>query len=87
MVASGMGVTILSDLVYRHWSLEAQRIEIRDVTDHIPSMDVGVAWKTGAEQSPSTTTLHEFLVRNAQLHATTRKASREARNLKPKRTL
>ena len=44
MVADGMGVTILSDMVYRPWSLEGQRIELRNVTADIPTMDVGVAW-------------------------------------------
>ena len=44
MVAAGMGVTILSDMVYRPWSLEGQRIEQRPVTEGIPSMDVGLSW-------------------------------------------
>jgi len=44
MVAAGMGVTILSDMVYRHWSLEGQRIEQRQTVEPIPSMDVGLTW-------------------------------------------
>ena len=44
MVAAGMGLTILSDMVYRPWSLEGQRIEQRKVTEPVPSMDVGLAW-------------------------------------------
>ena len=44
MVAAGMGVTILSDMVYRPWSLEGQRIEQRDTVEAIPSMDVGLTW-------------------------------------------
>ncbi|RDV01013.1 LysR family transcriptional regulator [Trinickia dinghuensis] len=44
MVALGMGVTILSDLVYRPWSLEGNRIGRRDLSIPIPTMDVGVAW-------------------------------------------
>ena len=44
MVADGMGITILSDMVYRPWSLEGQRIEQRNVASPIPTMDVGVAW-------------------------------------------
>lgn len=44
MVAGGMGVTILSDMVYRPWSLEGQRIELRTLADEVPSMDVGLAW-------------------------------------------
>lgn len=44
MVAAGMGVTILSDMVYRPWSLEGQRIEQRQMVEAIPSMDVGLTW-------------------------------------------
>jgi DNA-binding transcriptional LysR family regulator len=44
LVASGMGVTILSDMVYRPWSLEGQRIDLRSLVEDIPSMDVGLAW-------------------------------------------
>lgn len=53
MVAAGMGVTILSDMVYRPWSLEGDRIEIRNLAEHIPSMDVGLAWpKTQSLPTP-----------------------------------
>ena len=45
MVANGVGLTILSDMVYRPWSLEGQRIELRAVAETIPSMDVGLAWR------------------------------------------
>ena len=47
MVATGAGVTILSDMVYRPWSLEGDRLEARDVADDIPMMEVGVAWRDG----------------------------------------
>jgi DNA-binding transcriptional LysR family regulator len=61
MVADGMGVTILSDMVYRPWSLEGQRIEQRNVVADIPTMDVGVAWNRTKAQSPATKTFHDFL--------------------------
>lgn len=49
MVANGQGVTILSDMVYRPWSLEGRRIGTA-VTDYeIPSMDIGLAWRKGVE--------------------------------------
>ena len=60
MVATGMGVTVLSDMVYRPWSLEGQRIETRNLIDPVPTMDVGLVWKRGAELSPSAQALHEF---------------------------
>lgn len=44
MVALGLGVTILSDLVYRSWSLEGHRIGRRDLSMPIPTMDVGAVW-------------------------------------------
>lgn len=44
MVAAGLGVTILSDMVYRPWSLEGQRIEQRMTVEPVPSMDVGLTW-------------------------------------------
>lgn len=61
MVATGMGVTILSDMVYRPWSLEGQRLEVRPVTDDVPSMDVGLGWRRGTEMSPQTRAFHEYL--------------------------
>lgn len=57
MVASGMGVTILSDMVYRPWSLEGQRIELRALVEEIPSMDVGLAWN---KSQPLTTAAAVF---------------------------
>lgn len=45
LVALGQGVTILSDLVYRPFSLEGRRIIRRDLTDNLPTMDVGCVWK------------------------------------------
>lgn len=61
MVAGNMGVTILSDMVYRPWSLEGQRIETRLVEDDIPTMDVGLAWKNGHVSSPATDAFRDFL--------------------------
>jgi DNA-binding transcriptional LysR family regulator len=51
MVASGMGVTILSDMVYRPWSLEGQRIDVRDIEGQVHSMDVGLVWPRSSERS------------------------------------
>ena len=62
MVAAGMGVTILSDMVYRPWSLEGDRIGIRDISGDLPSVQVGLAWRRGAPvQAPA----HHF-IRSAQ---------------------
>lgn len=48
LVATGAGVALLPDLVYRPWSLEGDRIEIRDVSGDLPSVQVGLAWRRGA---------------------------------------
>ena len=61
MVAAGMGVTILSDMVYRPWSLEGQRIETRVLVDPIPTMDVGLAWDPSRPMAAPTRALHDFL--------------------------
>ena len=49
LVATGAGVALLPDLVYRPWSLEGDRIESRDVSGSLPMVQVGVAWRRGSE--------------------------------------
>lgn len=73
MVAAGMGVTILSDMVYRPWSLEGQRIEARLLADEIPTMDVGMIWRRGAAFSEATLAFFHYLGRayNGASHALT----------------
>jgi len=61
MVAAGMGVTILSDMVYRPWSLEGQRIETRLLVDRIPTMDVGLAWNPSRTMPPAVRAFHDYL--------------------------
>lgn len=63
MVAAGMGVTILSDMVYRPWSLDGQRLEARTLADEIPTMDVGMIWRRGAAFSKATRALFDYLGR------------------------
>ncbi|MBO0903354.1 LysR family transcriptional regulator [Jiella sonneratiae] len=61
MVASGVGVTILSDLVYRPWSLDGQRIETRVIDEGVPSMDVGLAWKRDLRPDAACDAFRDFL--------------------------
>ena len=49
MVANGQGVAILSDMVFRPWSLEGKRIETIVLRDPVPAMDVGLAWRRNAQ--------------------------------------
>ena len=53
MVANGLGIAILSDMVHRPWSLEGKHIETIVLTDDIPAMDVGLAWRRNAEFTPA----------------------------------
>lgn len=48
MVAGGEGVAILSDMVYRPWSLEGERLETMVLSDPMPPMNVGLAWHRDA---------------------------------------
>ena len=54
LVASGAGVSFLPDLVYRPWSLEGDRIDSRDVSSHLPVIQVGLVWRRGASISDAT---------------------------------
>lgn len=47
LVASGAGVAMLPDLVYRPWSLEGDRIDSRDVSGQLPVVKVGLVWRRG----------------------------------------
>jgi DNA-binding transcriptional LysR family regulator len=51
LVATGAGLALLPGLVYRPWSLEGDRIEIRDVSGDLPTVQVGLAWRRGAPLS------------------------------------
>jgi len=53
LVSSGVGVTILSDMVYRPWSLEGARLAATPLSDPVPSMDVGIAWRRETELGPA----------------------------------
>ncbi|HXT05358.1 MAG TPA: LysR family transcriptional regulator [Roseiarcus sp.] len=61
MVADGLGVTVLSDMVYRRWSLEGQRIEQRNVTTPVPTMDVGLAWRADTKLGAAARAFADFL--------------------------
>ena len=60
MVATGAGVTILSDMVYRPWSLEGDRLEAKTLANPIPTMDVGLAWPRGRPLSDAAQAFRDF---------------------------
>lgn len=60
LIASGVGVTILSDMVYRPWSLEGDRIEVREVSAPIPTMNIGLAWLAAHKLSATSQAFLQF---------------------------
>ncbi|MCB1931784.1 LysR substrate-binding domain-containing protein [Accumulibacter sp.] len=62
LVAHRFGVTILSDMVYRPWSLEGKRIEARPILDAIPHLEVGLIWASDATLSDPAEALRQFLI-------------------------
>jgi DNA-binding transcriptional LysR family regulator len=60
MVANGSGVAILSDMVYRPWSLEGRRIETIVLRDPVPPMSVGLAWRKNIELSPAMHAVRDY---------------------------
>lgn len=60
LVATGAGVAILSDMAYRPWSLEGDRIEARTVADAVPTMDVGLVWKRTARLNAPAQAFRDF---------------------------
>lgn len=62
LVAHGFGVTALSDMVFRPWSLEGKRIEARPILDPVPPMEVGVIWRTKTSLSAPAEALQQFLL-------------------------
>ena len=51
LVATGAGISLLPELVYRPWSLEGDRIESRDVSGALPVVQVGIVWRKGSSLS------------------------------------
>jgi len=62
LIAHGFGVTILSDMMYRPWSLEGKKIESRPILDVVPDMEVGLIWKRGAELARPADAFRQFLI-------------------------
>ena len=61
MVATGQGVTILSRLLYRPWSLDGGRLEWRPIADAPPPMEIGLVWRKGHAFTPAEARLVEYL--------------------------
>lgn len=57
MVAHGLALTVLSDVVFRSWTVDGLRVMKRDITEPLPTMDVGLVWRR--DRQPDTL-LQEF---------------------------
>jgi DNA-binding transcriptional LysR family regulator len=68
LVARGAGVTILSNLVYRPWSLEGEPIEARALTDAIPDLKIGMAYKKNAQMTDSFMEFRKFFRQEIGMH-------------------
>jgi DNA-binding transcriptional LysR family regulator len=62
LVAHGFGVTILSDMVFRPWSLEGKRIEARPILNAIPQMDAGMLWRKSSTLDTPAVAFQQFLI-------------------------
>jgi len=60
LVANDLGVAILSDMVYRPWSLEGKRIETIKPVESVPSMNVGLAWRADSSMSPAMSAVRQY---------------------------
>lgn len=52
LVANEQGLTILSGLLFRSWSLDGGRLQSRPIAEMIPSMNVGLLWRRDRETRP-----------------------------------
>lgn len=66
LVAQNVGVTILSDRVYRPWSHDGGRIQRKPLADAVPSMDLGLAFLRGETLSPAAQALRKLIRRSAK---------------------
>lgn len=61
MVSLGLGVTILSSMVYRPWSLEGKRIHAIALPASIPAMEVGIIASPKHPLSPVASSFSAYL--------------------------
>lgn len=61
MVAVGLGVTILADMLFRAWSLDGRRIHAVPLADPLPELDIGLVWAKGRRMDACTQVFCDFL--------------------------
>ncbi|MBV8468342.1 MAG: LysR family transcriptional regulator [Burkholderiaceae bacterium] len=65
LVATGFGICVLPELLFRSWSLEGERLVSIPIAEAIAPLEVGLAWRKGAR----VTTVVEGFVSTAQEHS------------------
>lgn len=61
MVSLGLGVTILSNMVYRPWSLEGKRIHAIALANAVPPMELGIIAPQTSTLSPIASSFSSYL--------------------------
>lgn len=61
LVAQGMAVTVLSDVIYRPFSAEGLRIETRPLLDGLPAIEIGLIWHAERDLSPAASAFCTFM--------------------------
>lgn len=62
-IAREQGVTILSNLLYRPWSLDGTRIVSKPIVEPIPTMNLGIVWRRDRNPTPQLRQFIEFMKR------------------------
>jgi DNA-binding transcriptional LysR family regulator len=69
LVATGAGISILPDLIYRPWSLDGDRIGVAELDKPLPPVAVGVVSRRGTSLSAAATAFTEMALEKTSLHA------------------
>jgi DNA-binding transcriptional LysR family regulator len=51
LIAAGVGVSVLPDFLFRSWSLDGEQLVALSITDPLPPLELGLAWRRGARIS------------------------------------
>lgn len=62
-IAREQGVTILSNLLYRPWSLDGTRIISKPIVEPVPTMNLGIVWRRDRDPTPQSQCFIEFMKR------------------------
>jgi len=52
LVGAGLGIALLPDFLYRAWTLDAEHVDVRQLRDAVPTVDVGLVWRRGSGLKP-----------------------------------